>query len=153
MNGMKLKLRRCICTMQQWFMTPWHRYIMGRRIVHFVHVSKTGGTSVKMALMSFGCKTKTHYFCLHGHGYRLKDVQEGDQAIITSRNESLRDISISYEKKPWAHRLQSWYWRGPLRCNPFTLHTENLTDEFDILKQVFISFKPIISVSVPTPSG
>ena len=149
MNGITVKLRRYKYTIQQWLMTPWHRYIMGRRIVHYIHVGKTGGTSVKVALLSFGRKTKTHYFCLHGHGFRLKDVPKNDIAIITKRNEFDRTRSVltkqrMIEQYPlWKrllvgrgdHRIQGWYWMEPIRCAYYVLDTDQLTDQFEILKQ------------------
>lgn len=167
MNGLAVKLRRYKYTLQQWLMTPWHRYVMGRQIVHYIHVGKTGGTSVKVALMSFGRKTRTHYFCLHGHGFRLKDVPEGDVVIITVRDVDAREHS-AYRARKWkadhygavkrfligmgrkelrqlelgytkAHKPQSWYWLGAtinlhMVC---VLRTENLSAEFEIMKQVF----------------
>jgi len=137
MNSIAFKLRRYRYTVQQWFMTPIHRYIFGRRIVHFIHVSKTGGTSVKMALMSFGCKTKTHYFCLHGHRFTLRDVPKKDIAIITLRDGKERQMSIAHETKPDAHKPQHWYWCNHPHSLTYVLHTEQLTEEFEILKQVF----------------
>ena len=144
-------------------MCPVHR-ILGKRIVHYIHVGKTGGTSVKIALMSFGRKTRTHYFCLHGHGFRIKDVPKGDIVVITVRDIAAREASAYWARK-WkadhygrfkriligmgktemaqikhgytrAHKPQSWYWEGAGGRQVYVMHTETLSEEFEILKQV-----------------
>jgi hypothetical protein len=108
MNSFVLKLRRHRYTIQQRVTVPIHR-MLGRKIVHLIHPAKTGGTSVKIALMLFGCKTKTHYFCLYGHGFRLKDVPLGDLAIITMRDDAEREKSVMAARK-W----KAWNY-GPIR--------------------------------------
>ena len=98
MNGTSIKLRRYKQTVKQIFLAPYYRY-KGRIIVHYIHVPKTGGTSLKIALMSFGCVTPTHYFCLHGHGFTLKNVPPGDLAIITTRFNTYRQLSVYNARK------------------------------------------------------
>jgi len=163
MNGFKVKLRRYKYTIQQFFMCPIHR-ALGKQMVHYIHVGKTGGTSIKIALMSFGRKTKTHYFCLHGHGFRLKDVPKNDIAVITVRDIDAREAS-AYHARKWkadhygrfkrlligmgktemahiklgytkAHKPQAWYWEDAEDRQVYILHTESLSEEFEIFKQV-----------------
>ena len=164
MNPIPLQIKRRLWTAWQVVATPYHR-MCGRTIVHLIHPAKTGGTSVKIALMSFGCKTKTHYFCLHGHAFRLKDVPDGDLAIITIRNKYDRNKSVlaarkwkawnygplhkwligmtkeeednlRYGKTSAVHSLL-WYREYALHVPTYTLSTETLTMDFEALKPIF----------------
>jgi len=164
MNGVKVKLRRYKYTLQQCFMAPIHR-ALGKQIVHFIHPAKTGGTSVKIALMSFGCKTPTHYFCLHGHEFRLKNVPSGDIGLITVREESDRLRSVIAARK-WKARNyglirklwigmtlseemtlklnhtdavhpQAWYRDdAPEKNRTVIMNTETLTEDFERIKEI-----------------
>ena len=164
MNPISLQLKRRLWTTWQVVSTPYHR-LCGRTIVHLIHPPKTGGTSVKIALMSFGCKTKTHYFCLHGHEFRLKDVPDGDLAINIVRNDETRTLSVLAARKwkawnygpirkwiigmskteegmlsmgftPAVHN-QEWYREGNNRPPAYTMSTETLTADFENMKKLF----------------
>jgi len=63
-----------------------------RRTVNFLHIGKTGGTSLKTALrpyVSFG-----HYnISLHKHGFRLRQLPPGELAVFFLRNPVTRFVS------------------------------------------------------------
>jgi hypothetical protein len=56
--------------------------------IHFLHIGKTGGTSIKAALAPF-----QHLVQLHGHGTRLCDVPVGDRVFFFLRDPVSRFVS------------------------------------------------------------
>jgi len=46
--------------------------ILGKQIVHFLHIGKTGGSSIKFALRNNNL-TNGYYIILHRHNFKLKD--------------------------------------------------------------------------------
>lgn len=64
----------------------------GKTIVHFIHISKTGGTAIKHALQDFVIGDK-YIIRLHRHNYSLKDVPRHEKAIFFLRNPVDRYVS------------------------------------------------------------
>jgi hypothetical protein len=73
--------------------------------VHFIHVSKTGGTAVRHAirecLRSRGGLLLSPWgaVCGHRHGFRLCDVPRGDKAIVPLRDPITRFQSGFYSRQ------------------------------------------------------
>ena len=68
-----------------------------KRVLHFLHVRKTGGTAIKYALKPC-LVTSGHYIVLHGHRFTLREVPKGDQAIFCLRNPISRFVSGFYSR-------------------------------------------------------
>ncbi len=72
-----------------------------KTLVHFLHLGKTGGTSIKSALK---CKKTTYsnnqyiIFC-HSHLGRLKDTRPGEKVFFFVRNPIERFVSGFYSRK------------------------------------------------------
>ena len=70
-----------------------------KKVIHFIHISKTGGTSIKTALNRHLYVTNRYLICLHTHNFRLKDIPIGDGAFFFLRDPISRFISSFYSRK------------------------------------------------------
>lgn len=74
--------------------------IHGKTIVHFLHIGKTGGTSIKNALK---CRNRPYVsgnyviFC-HSHKKRLRDTLPGEKVFFFVRNPLTRFVSGFYSR-------------------------------------------------------
>ena len=69
----------------------------GKQVVHFLHVSKTGGTAIKHVLKSH-LTTPEFAIVLHGHRHTLRDVPTGDKVIFCLRDPISRFVSGFYSR-------------------------------------------------------
>ena len=68
------------------------------QLVHFLHIGKTGGTSIKDALVDrFVCTN--HVLFLHRHPVRLKDIPRGQQVVFFVRDPISRFVSGFYSRQ------------------------------------------------------
>lgn len=65
---------------------------MKKRLVHFLHIGKTGGSAVKYALKEH-TETGSYIIRLHTHEVTLKDVPAGDGVIFFLRDPISRFVS------------------------------------------------------------
>lgn len=82
--------RRSRAWQQEWQL--WLDRRRGRRIVHFLHVGKTGGTAVKEALRPHR-RGPEHHLLLHGHATTLADVPAGENFVFFLREPVSRFVS------------------------------------------------------------
>jgi len=95
--------------------------LKGKTIVHFLHIGKTGGTSIKYALnySSHGDKekkikkpfsNKNYIIFCHRHDYKLRDILKGEKYFFVVRDPIDRFISGFYERKRKGQPLgyQEW---------------------------------------------
>lgn len=91
----------------------WHR-LRGRRIVHFLHIGKTGGNAIRAALGvqkdRFKRVSPGIVAGVRGHHVRLADIPEGDGVVFTLRDPIRRFVSAfnsrlrqgaPYKHRPW----------------------------------------------------
>ncbi|MCD6143412.1 sulfotransferase family 2 domain-containing protein [Thermococcus sp.] len=71
--------------------------ITGRRLVHFLHIGKTGGTSIKYALR-WNFFTKNYIISLHRHSTTLEDIPEGEYVFFFVRDPIGRFVSGFYSR-------------------------------------------------------
>jgi len=69
----------------------------GKQVLHFLHVSKTGGTAIKHVL-KLHLATPEYAIVLHGHRQTLRDVQKGDKVIFCLRDPISRFVSGFYSR-------------------------------------------------------
>ena len=69
----------------------------GKQVLHFLHVSKTGGTAIKHVLKSH-LTTPEFAIVLHGHRHTLRDVPTGDKVIFCLRDPISRFVSGFYSR-------------------------------------------------------
>jgi len=82
----------------RWRVAPYRASVAGlirrRRVVHMLHIGKTGGTAVKVALRR--CRkdpsVKTHIL-LHRHRVRLADIPPWDDVFFFVRDPTSRYVS------------------------------------------------------------
>lgn len=68
--------------------------------LHFLHIGKTGGSAVKGALKyAFKAAGAEARFVAPGHGYRLRDVPEGEAYVFSVRDPVTRFVSAFYSRK------------------------------------------------------
>jgi hypothetical protein len=71
-------------------------------IVHYIYISKTGGTALKYALVQKKRKpltTRTHIIFIHDHWFTLSDVRPGEQVFFFVRDPVKRFVSRYYQRK------------------------------------------------------
>ena len=71
--------------------------LRGRRIVHFLHIGKTGGTAVKYAL-NLSPFTKAFQIRRHGHRTRLRQIPDGQSVAFFLRDPQSRFVSGFYSR-------------------------------------------------------
>src|SRR5262245_49205949 len=69
----------------------------GKEVLHFLHVSKTGGTALKHVLRPY-LTTPQYAIVLHGHRYKLRNVRKGDKVIFCLRDPISRFVSGFYSR-------------------------------------------------------
>jgi hypothetical protein len=69
-----------------------------RQIVHLLHVSKTGGTAIKSALHGH-LSTVTSAIFLHEHSWHLRNVAQGEKAVMFFRHPIRRFVSAFYSRQ------------------------------------------------------
>ena len=75
---------------------PWHR-LRGRRVVHLLHIGKTGGSALKAALADR--RSRTSVLLLHDHPTQLRSVPEGDAVAFFTRDPLTRFVSGFYSRQ------------------------------------------------------
>ncbi len=74
------------------------RRMQGKKLLHFLHVGKTGGTAIKHAIGPYSIGR--HYaIYLHSHNVRLEDVPVGDKVIFFLRDPISRFVSGFYSRQ------------------------------------------------------
>lgn len=77
----------------------WHK-AQGKEIIHFLHIGKTAGTSIKNA---FGrkrlFKTKNMIIIFHEHGSKLFHIPKGEKVFFVVRDPISRYVSGFYSRK------------------------------------------------------
>lgn len=83
--------------------------LRGQRVVHMVHIPKTGGTAVKNALRASPSPSRTR-IVLHQHQVRLRDIPASDEVFFFLREPPARFASAFNDRvregrpfhyKPW----------------------------------------------------
>ncbi len=69
-----------------------------KKIIHFLHIGKTGGTAIKSILQNY-LETDQYYIILHHHNISLKDIPKGEYVIFFLRDPISRFISGFYSRQ------------------------------------------------------
>lgn len=72
--------------------------IQGKRVLHFLHLGKTGGTAVKHALIQ-APPGKKYVLYLHSHNVKLQDIAKGEGVFFCVRDPLSRFISGFYSRQ------------------------------------------------------
>lgn len=75
----------------------WHRW-RGRRIVHLLHIGKTGGSAIKSSV-GWRRATPTSLFVAHVHAFQLEHVPAGDSLVFFLRDPLKRFVSGFYGRQ------------------------------------------------------
>jgi hypothetical protein len=71
--------------------------IQGKRIVHVLHIGKTGGTALKNALEPF-LVNDSQVICLHSHECKLSEIPLGEGVVFFLRDPLARFVSGFYSR-------------------------------------------------------
>lgn len=69
-----------------------------RQPIHFIHIGKTGGSSVRHALSNSACKER-YNFIFHNHDVRLEDIPRGHKVFFFLRDPCTRFVSGFYSRQ------------------------------------------------------
>jgi len=72
--------------------------LLGKKIVHILHIGKTGGSALKEALRT-NLTTDNYRIELHNHRFKLKDVPKGDKVVFFLRDPISRFFSGFYSRQ------------------------------------------------------
>ena len=76
-------------------------YPAGRRIIHYLHIGKTGGSAVKHALREQNAVDQgSYFFVLHEHEAQLRDLPAGDPYVFAVCDPLERFCSVFFSRKP-----------------------------------------------------
>lgn len=78
-----------------------------RKIVHFIHIGKTGGTAIKSAIKRYN-STKEFDIFIHGHEFKFKDALPGEYVFFVLRDPIDRFISGFYSRKRQGQPRTFW---------------------------------------------
>jgi len=91
---------------------PLIAFATGRRKVNFLHIGKTGGTALRVALgiRSDGLLLTPDYIIkFHDHSVRLDDVARGEKIVFGIRDPVARFVSAFYSRlRRGRHGTNSW---------------------------------------------
>lgn len=90
-------------------LTSTVRKMQGKRVVHFLHIGKTGGSAVKYVLKQY-VDASPYTLYLHPHAVRLRDVPKGDGFIFFLRDPVSRFISGFYSRQRQGQPRYFWPW-------------------------------------------
>ena len=96
--------------------------------IHFLHISKTGGTAIKHALQNAVLRENIHVE-MHNHKTTLKDIPEGEKFIITLRDPIQRFISALYSRKRKGKPRYYYEWSKIEKEIFTTFDTTNMLEE------------------------
>lgn len=78
-----------------------------RKIVHFIHIGKTGGTAIKSVIKNYK-STKGFDIFIHGHEFKFKDALPGEYVFFVLRDPVDRFISGFYSRKRQGQPRTFW---------------------------------------------
>jgi hypothetical protein len=93
----RLKIKSAWSSFRSNLRQKFHR-ARGKQVLHFLHVSKTGGTAIKHVLKAYRV-TSGHAIVLHGHRFTLREMQNGDKAVFCLRSPTSRFVSGFYSRQ------------------------------------------------------
>jgi hypothetical protein len=79
--------------------------LFGIQVVHFIHIGKTAGTAIKVAVASKSrlsgsmLRSNGRLFIMHGHNFTLAEVSKGEQIFFVVRDPIKRFESGFYSRK------------------------------------------------------
>ena len=73
-------------------------HIQCKKVLHFLHLGKTGGTAIKHALLQ-APPGKKHVLYLHSHNVKLQDIAKGEGVFFCVRDPISRFISGFFSRQ------------------------------------------------------
>ncbi len=92
----------------------------GRKVIHLIHIGKTGGTAVKDALHPFRV-TPRQILVMHSHQTKLRDIPAGDLFFFFLRDPLSRFVSGFYSRQREGR---------PRRISPWNEHEKDAFGRF-----------------------
>jgi hypothetical protein len=102
--------------------------LVGKQVIHFIHIGKTGGTSIKNAFNGkyvFICKKCV--ICLHNHNTTLHNIPKGEKVFFVVRDPLSRFVSGFYSR---------WRMGKPRLYVPWREGEQKAFNEFDTPNQL-----------------
>jgi len=110
--------------------------LLGKRLLHFIHIGKTAGSAIRGAVAEKAglsgnlCSAKDYILLMHGHDFKLEDVQEGEFAFFSVRDPLQRFVSGFYSRKRMGR---------PKNNNPWTKEEAQAFQYFQTPNEVGLS--------------
>ena len=87
----------------------YYKHCLNKRVLHFLHIGKTGGTAMKEALTPHA-KSGDWLIKLHGHNVTLENVPAGEGVIFFLRDPLTRYVSGFYSRQRQGHPRYFYPW-------------------------------------------
>jgi hypothetical protein len=97
-NSLRWKLIMAFWVLKRDWTGFVHR-LQGRRIAHFMHIPKTGGTALTSVLRDFATSSDYEIVVHDAHGLRLCDLPRGEKVFLFMRDPISRFISGFYGRQ------------------------------------------------------
>lgn len=111
-----------------WRIIDYLHHLQGIETIHFLHVSKTGGTVLKSSLRPYLFLEK-RYIRLHPHSTTLADIPEGEKVIFFLRDPIKRFVSGFYSRLREGEPAHHSKWNQAERKAFMEFSTPNLLAE------------------------
>jgi hypothetical protein len=95
-----------------------------KKIVHFLHIGKTGGTVIRDALEKYASKGN-YRLEFHNHGFHFDNVKKGERAVFFLRDPISRFVSGFYSRQRMGRPRYNVPWRPEEEKAFGRFHTAN----------------------------
>jgi len=88
-----LKYKNYLRIKKNFFIRNFNIKFLFRKKLHFIHIGKTAGSSIRNSLIHFNNSQKKYHFFIYGHSFKLYHLAKKEKYFLTIRNPVNRFVS------------------------------------------------------------